>query len=545
MRVSRVVLAAGLLAAAFPAAGQNQGTNQVRPKHKYVPAGPGMARTIETDQPDSVPHTLAEALALAYSNNPQLTGERAHLRSVDENVPTALAGWRPTIAVTGSYGYAVGRIGGDRVGAATGAVSGGNLGTGTGTGGGAGTVGGVGGITTAASIGGQAAATGATTTGGGNNPFVTNRDLSAAQATITQYVYRGGRTTATTHEAVNSVYAERARLIAEEETVFGDTINAYVGVIEDRQLLKLDKANEQVLGDELRAINDRFRVGELTRTDVAQAEAALAQAIATRQTAAGTLQTANATFVREVGIEPPPDLADPQPLKLPIKGQEDASAQAISNNPNVIAAKFNESQLRDAVDVAFSTLGPNLSLQGTAFYNSNQAEPGIKSYGEQATLNLTFPLYQGGQEYAAIRQARQNYLQSVRQTEDAQRAAHEQAVQAYETLSAARASIASSRVAVRSSEIALEGLEREALVGSATTQEVLIGQQNLLSAEITLVQNVTSLVTASYGVASAIGRLTASDLGLSVPLYDETAYYKAVRGLLWGSGDRAVNQPGR
>ncbi len=544
MRVTRVLLAAGLLSAAVPAFAQNQGTNQVRPKHKYVPAGPGMARTIVTDQPDSVPHTLAEALALAYSNNPQLTGERAHLRSVDENVPTALAGWRPTIAVTGSYGYAVGRVAAEPGAVGTSLAGGGSATAGAG-GSGLGTAGASGSGVLATP---EQATAAASTLGTSVKPYPSvknNRDVSAAQATITQYIYRGGRTTATTHEAVNSVYAERARLIAEEETVFGDTINAYVGVIEDRQLLKLDKANEQVLGDELRAINDRFKVGELTRTDVAQAEAALAQAIATRQTAEGTLQTADATFVREVGIEPPPDLADPQPLKLPIKGQEDAASQAIANNPNVIAAKFNESQLRDAVDVAFSTLGPNLSLQGTAFYNSNESEPGIKTYGEQATLNLTFPLYQGGQEYAAIRQARQNFLQAVRQTEDAQRAAHEQAVQAFETLSAARASIASSRVAVRSSEIALEGLEREALVGSATTQEVLIGQQNLLSAEITLVQNVTSLVTASYGVASAIGRLTASDLGLSVPLYDETAYYKAVRGLLWGSGDRAVNQPGR
>jgi outer membrane protein len=286
-------------------------------------------------------------------------------------------------------------------------------------------------------------------------------------------------------------------------------------------------------------------VGELTRTDVAQAEAALAQAIATRQTAEGTLETANATFVREVGAQPPADLADPQPLQLPVRAEADAASQAITNNPNVIAAKFNESQLRDAVDVAFSTLAPNISLQGIGFYNANQSQVHVKTYGEQATINLSWPLYQGGQEYAAIRQARQNYLQAVRQTEDAQRAAREQAVQAYETLSAARASIESSHVAVRSSEIALEGLEREALVGSATTQEVLIGQQNLLAAEITLVQNVTSLVTASYGVASAIGRLTASDLGLAVPLYDETAYYRAVKGLLWGSGDRAVGQPGR
>ena len=509
MRISRVALAAGMLGVAVPAVAQDQSGGRTHPKHVFVPAGPGMANTIATDEPDGVPHTLAEALALAYSNNPQLTGERAHLRSVDENVPTALAGWRPTVAVTGSYGYAVGRIA-EEPNSVGSAVTGSSGATSTSTTTGLGTL--------------AAAEQPAGVTSSLNNrvkPYPSvkdNRDESAAQATVTQYLYRGGRTTATTHEAVNSVYAERARLIAEEESVFGDTVNAYVGVIEDRQLLKLDKANEQVLGDELKAINDRFKVGELTRTDVAQAEAALAQAIATRQTAEGTLETANATFVREVGIQAPPDLADPQPLKLPVKEEKDAANQATANNPNVIAAKFNASQLRDAVDVAFSTLGPNLSLQGTAFYNSNQSEPGIKTYGEQATLNLTFPLYQGGQEYAAIRQARQNFLQAVRQTEDAQRAARQQAVQAYETLTAARASIASSRVAVRSSEIALEGLEREALVGSATTQEVLIGQQNLLSAEITLVQNVTSLVTASYGVASAIGRLTASDLGLAVPL---------------------------
>ncbi len=377
------------------------------------------------------------------------------------------------------------------------------------------------------------------------NAVKNNRTETTAQATITQYLYRGGRTTATTHEAVNSVYAERARLIAEEETVFADTINAYVGVVEDRQLLKLDQANQQVLGDELRAINDRFKVGELTRTDVAQAEAALAQAIATSQTAQGTLETADATFVREVGVLPPADLADPQPLVLPVKTEKEASALAIANNPNVLAAKFNESQLRDAVDVAFSALGPTLSLQGTAFDQDGTSITHERTYGATATLNLTVPIYQGGAEYAAVRQARQNFLQAVRQTEDAQRAAREQAVQAYETLIAARASIQSSHVAVRSSEIALEGLEREALVGSATTQEVLIGQQNLLAAEITLVQNITSLVTASYGVASAIGRLTASDLGLQVPLYDETAYYKAVRGLLWGTGDRAIHQPGR
>ena len=531
MRSTRAILTAGVAAGLFAMAAPTRAQTPPPAKRHYVPAGPGMARTIATDEPDSIPHTLAQALGLAYESNPQLTGERAHLRSTDENVPTALAGWRPTIAVTGSYGYAAGRFvtpnqnyDPTRPSSAL--------------------VGGLPGSTT--SVGGGIAPieTGQTN----NTPNLAtknNRTESSVQATVTQYLYRGGRTEATTHEAVNSVYAERARLIAEEEQVFSDTINAYVGVIEDRQLLKLDQANEQVLGDELRAINDRFKVGELTRTDVAQAEAALAQAIATRQTAAGTLETADATFVREVGVLPPADLADPQPLQLPVKTEKEASNLATLNNPSVLAAKFNESQLRDSVDVAFSSLGPNISLQGTGFEQNGTSISRESFYGVTATINLTLPIYQGGQEYAAIRQARQNYLQAVRQTEDAQRAAREQAVQAYETLIAARASIQSSHVAVRSSEIALEGLEREALVGSATTQEVLIGQQNLLSAEITLVQNITSLVTASYGVASAIGRLTASDLGLQVPLYDETAYYKAVRDLLWGSGDRAIRQPGR
>jgi outer membrane protein len=520
MRRKRVVLAAGFLAGTALGIALPVGVH-AQQKARFVPAGPGMARTIATDEPDSVPHTLSEALGAAYENNPQLTGERAHLRSVDENVPTALAGWRPTVTVTGQYGYAAGQFQTNDEPCTLAATTPGLKGC------------------------PKNAGFNVSSTSTGTLVTQNNRTEKIGQATITQYLYRGGKTTASTHEAVNSVYAERARLIAEEETVFTDTVNAYVTLIEDKQLLALDRANELVLGDELRAIDDRFKVGELTRTDVAQAEAALAAAIATRQTAEGNLATAQATFARQVGVQPPADLADPQPLQLPVKTETEASSLALDNNPNVIAAKFNESQQRDAVDVAFSQLAPNVSVQGSAFYQGGSALVTENSYGASALLNVTIPIYQGGQEYAAIRQARQSYLQSVRETEDAQRQARELAVQAWETLIAARASIASAKVAVRSSEIALEGLEREALVGSATTQEVLIGQQNLLTAQITLVQNVTSMVTASYGVASAIGRLTAADLGLQVPLYDETAYYKAVKNKLWGTGDHALNQPGR
>jgi outer membrane protein len=493
------------------------------------PSGPYPAATLPTDEPDSIPHTLIETLGIAYETNPQLTGERAHLRSTDENVPAALAGWRPTVSINSSWGSAVGRY--DSPATCGGLLSQpGEFQTSCYTNG---------------KISNPPAGKGFNANGQYINSLEDNRNLYSNTGSVTQYLYRGGKTTASTHQAVNSVYAERARLIAEEETVFSDTINAYVTFIEDQQLLGLDRENEQVLGDELRAINDRFRVGELTRTDVAQAEAALAQAIATRQTAEGNLETARASFVRTVGVAPPADLADPQPLRLPVSSQAAASDLAGTNNPSVIADLFNEAELKDAIDVAFASLGPNIFLQGQGFQQSGQSLHGVSTYGVQGTINLTMPLYQGGSEYAAIRQARQNYQQAVRQTQDARRAAREQAVQAWDTLVAAQAATASSRIAVRSAAIAVEGTEREALVGSATTQEVLIQQQNLLSAQITLVQNITSIVTASYGVASAIGRLTAKDLGLAVPLYDETAYYNAVRDRLWGTGDYAVHQPGR
>lgn len=443
------------------------------------------------------PHNLADALALAYATNPQLQAERAKLRATDENVPSALAGWRPQVSMSAGFGTAAGR---QEV-----ATFGGNV----------------------------------------DAQKLNRKPQGNYQLQATEYLYRGGRTEATTHEAENLVRSERARLIAQEQQVFSDTVTAYVQVVQNTQLLAINKANEAVLGGQLKAINARFRVGELTTTDVAQAQSALAQAIAQRQTAEGNLAAARATFERTVGVMPPANLAAPPALNAPAATAEAAAAMAVANNPNVIAAKFAEAQAKDAIDVAFAALAPTVSLQGTA---SDSHYPNLsyqRVYQFSGTINLTVPIYQGGQEYAAVRQARQSYQQAVHTREDAERAAREQAVQAYETLVAARAAIESSKVNVKASEIALEGVEREALVGSATTQNVLIEQQNLLTAQTNLVQNVASMINASYTLTGAIGRLTARDLALNVPLYDDTAYYNAVRHRLWGTGDYATDQPGR
>jgi outer membrane protein len=451
--------------------------------------------------------TLQDALAATYANNPQIQASRAQLRATDENVPQALAGWRPTVILSGGGGYAAGTETTSSQGATIPGVPG--------------------------------------TIGGGSTTIRTNRPIAQGTATLTQPLYRGGQTAATTHQATNQVYGQRARLIATEQQVFLNTVNAYVGVIQAEQILQLNISNEQVLAKQLQATQDRFRVGEITRTDVAQAEAALAGARATRQTAEGNLQTARATYVQTVGEYPQSNLDKPQPLRLPVKSEAEADQLAATNNPTVIAAQFDEAAARDAVDVAFSQLMPQVSLQAQALRQDNVTLPNLRIAGAQVLLNASVPLYQGGAEYSRVRQARQNREQAVRLVDNARRTAIQAATQSWETLVAARSTIDSTRVQIRANQVALEGVEREAIVGSRTTLDVLNAQQALLNSQVTLVQNLTNYITASYSVAASIGRLSARDLDLNVPLYDDTAYYNAVRNRLFGTGDYAKNQPGR
>jgi outer membrane protein len=318
-----------------------------------------------------------------------------------------------------------------------------------------------------------------------------------------------------------------------------------VGVISAQQTLELNRNNEIVLTKQLQATNDRFRVGEITRTDVAQAEAALSGAQAQRETSEGQLETARGTFQQIVGILPPPDLVPPQPLALGLKNETDAIALAATNNPQVIAAQLSDAAAKDSVDIALAALLPTVSLQGQIFQQNNASGWSTQTNGYQVTANLAVPIYQGGSEYAAVRQARQQQETTQRQVDDARRTAVQNAVQAWETLVAARAAADSTRSQIRANEIALEGVEREAIVGSRTTLDVLNAQQTLLNSQTSLVQNLAQLVNASYAVAAAIGRLTARDMHLPVPLYDETAYYNAVRDKWVGLGDYATNQPGR
>jgi outer membrane protein len=450
-----------------------------------------------TTMGQNLPHTLTEALAATYSNQPALQAERARLRATDENVPTALAGWRPTVVLAGSTGY------------------------------------------------GDGVARSYSPLVGNVQNVQADRLIATAQATVTQNLYTGGKIAANVNRSKSQVMAERANLIAQEQTSFNNAISAYVGVIQDKQLLDLDINNEQVLAKQLQATNDRFRVGEITRTDVAQAEAALEGARATRETAEGTLQTARGTFQQIIGVFPPADLVEPQPLNLPVHSEQEAAILASANNPTVINALYNDAAAKDAIDVAFASLLPQVSLQGQTFQQNNAGGRSTTANGYQVVAQVSVPLYQGGSEYSAVRQARQAEQQTRRLIDDAKRTAVQNAVQAWDTLVAAKAAADSTRAQIRANEIALEGVEREAIVGSRTTLDVLNATQLLLTSRTTLVQNLAQVITASYGVAMAIGRLTARDLHVPVPLYDETAYYQAVKDKWVGLGDYATNQPGR
>jgi outer membrane protein len=364
----------------------------------------------------------------------------------------------------------------------------------------------------------------------------TDRTLSTNTLTVTQPVFRGGRTVAATRRAENQVLAARARLFAAEQDVLFNSVTSYISVIRDQELLALNINNEQVLTEQLRATNERFRVGEITRTDVAQAESRLALARFQRAEAEGNLQVSRANFRRLVGAVPE-RLVAPQPLRPPVQSAMEAAQLAAVNNPNVVAALFDEAAARDNINIQLAQLWPQLSVQGQTFRNGNSIQTGQVIQGSQAIINLTLPIYQGGAEYSLVRQARQEAVRLRSVVDDVRRTSFQSATQAWEQLQTARAQVESSRAQIRAASIALDGVQREAIVGSRTTLDVLNAEQELLTARTNLVRALSTLVQQSYQVAAAVGRLTAQDLGLPVELYDMRAYYNEVRNRWFGLDD--------
>ena len=414
--------------------------------------------------------TLTDALAEAYNTNPQLLAQRALLRSTDEQVPQALSFWRPQVTFTGQIGMATGSLE-SQPGAAAQAA----------------------GISRSATH------------------AITRPDLIQFQAM--QPVYRGGRTVAQTRQAINTVESTRAQTLAVETSVFQAVAMAYLDVVRDQALVEVDRNNVEVLRKQLEATQDRFRVGEVTRTDVAQAESSLAQAQGTLVTQQGTLEISRAEYVRAVG-HPPGRLMLPRERPTLPATREEAMSLAAHNNFNVISATFAELAARDNIDVVRGQLLPQVSVIGTLARSYDQSInfKGTLTNSAQVTAQLTMPLYEGGAIYSQTRQAEQTVGQRRSQVDDARRAAVQTATQFWSTLQAARASISSFAAAVRAAQIALEGTQQEALVGTRTVLDVLIANQQLLQTQSQLVTAQHDAALAEFNLASAVGRLIAPEL---------------------------------
>jgi outer membrane protein len=428
--------------------------------------------------------TLTQALADTYNTNPQLLAQRALLRATDEQVPQALANWRPMVNFTG-------QVGGTR----SAFVTPGN------------------GLPTAGGLASY------------STFYQNSLNLQA-----TQQVYSGGRTAAQTSQAINLVQSARAQTLAVETSVFQAVAMAYLDVVRDQALLEVNRNNVAVLRKQLEATQDRFRVGEVTRTDVAQAEASLAQAVGQLVQAQGNLDISREEYVRAVG-HPPGTLMLPRDRPtLPATGEE-AATLAANSNFSVISANFAELAARDNIDFVRSQLLPQISIVGTV---SRLLAPAItlnSSLEQSATIlaQMTMPLYEGGAIYSQTRAAQQTVGQRRSQVDDARRAAVQLATSSWATLQAARASISSFASAVRAAQIALEGTQQEALVGTRTVLDVLIQNQTLLTTQSQLVTAEHDSALAEFNVAAATGRLIAPELKLPVKLYDMERHYKEVR----------------
>jgi TolC family type I secretion outer membrane protein len=424
--------------------------------------------------------SLEDALANAYVSNPTIESQRAQLRATDELVPQALSGYRPTLEASADAGYSRSR----------------------------------------------ARTSGRTVQG--------NLQQRGVDLSVVQPLYSGGRTQAGTKRAEALVEAQRADLLSTEQTVLLDGATAYLDVVRDQAAVDLNVNNEQVLRRQLDASRDRFNVGEITRTDVSQAESRLSRAISDRIEAEGQLSSSRAIYTRVIG-SPPGRLTAPRLVFDLPSSREETVALAESNNPSVIAAEFSETAARNAVDAVRGEMLPSANLRGTLSRTYEPNASADRQDGAAVTATVTIPLYQAGSTESRVREARQTAGQRRIQIEESRRQVVENAIRAWEGLTTARATIESRQSQVRSSEIALEGVRQEALVGSRTTLDTLDSEQELLDARVQLVQAQRNEMVAAFSVLSATGQLSARQLGLRVPFYDHEKHYKQVRDKWWGT----------
>jgi outer membrane protein len=422
--------------------------------------------------------SLMGALAKAYNNNSQLNSARAGVRVRDEDVAIAKSGYRPTLTgtVAGSYSSTV-----------------------------------------------EA------------DTFGTQRgsNLQAA-VTVRQTLFDGFRTKNQVKAAESGVYFSREALRDTEQKVLLSAVSAYLSVIRDSKIAALRKKNVAFLVEQLRSAKARFEVGEGTRTDVAQADAGRAAAIAQLNAAEAQYKSSAASYLEIIG-EKPKDLKPAVPaIKLLPKSLEVALSNAASEHPVISARKHAVDAAVFGVKAAEGELLPTLGVEASVKRTGSQVSTPFSSNGSTSTdasvgVQLTVPIYQGGRVAAKVRQEKESLGQAridVDVATDSVRSAVTSAWGQYEAL---KASVVANKQVVAAAQLALDGVVEERKVGQRTTLDVLNAQSDVVTAQLNLVSSERDVVEASFAILQATGRLSAAGLGLGVKLHKPEEHYEAVK----------------
>ncbi|MFN3671817.1 MAG: TolC family outer membrane protein [Bosea sp. (in: a-proteobacteria)] len=431
--------------------------------------------------------TMEAALGRAYSANPTLNAQRAAVRATNENVPQALSGYRPRITASADIGASI----------------------------------------TESEIPARG--------GSRNSSALARLNPRGAGIQVDQNIFDGGKTRSSVSQAESQVLGARATLRNTEQNVLLDAATSYMNVLRDTAILNLNRNNVEVLEEQLRQTRDRFQVGEVTRTDVAQAEARLSQSQSQAILAESNLKTSIARFRQNVGTEPK-NLAPGRPVENLLPKSLPAALQtALSGHPAILASLHGVDAAELQVKVVEADLYPVIGVRGAVQQRYDSTVFGDNRTSASLVGTLTIPIYEGGQVYSRTRQAKETAGQRRIEVDTQRDTVRAAVVSAWGALDAAKAQIVAAQAQVQAAETALSGVREEAKVGQRTTLDVLNAQQELVNARSSLVVAQRDRVVASYAVLSATGRLSAEVLRLRAEIYDSRRHYDQVKGLLWGT----------
>ena len=438
-----------------------------------VDAGPASAESIR------------DTLAQAYRYNPRLDAERARLRGTDEEVNQANSSYRPRLTFQGDVGHQD------------------------------------------TEITFKNSSRGLTISSGQTDP----RGYSFR---LDQSVFRGFRTVNSVNEAEANVRAGRETLRNVEQEVLLQAVTDYGNVVRDQSIVKLRENNITVLSKELKATQDRFAVGEVTRTDVAQAQARRAQAVSELDLANANLKTSRSSYEQTVG-NPPSKLEEPRPEhKLIPHSLDESISISAHENPNVVVALYNEQAARFSIDKIRGELLPEATVEATY---SDRYDTSIQTFRTETGSivgRVTVPIYEGGEVYSRVRQAKHNHVARIQAIEQARAQAQQSVVQAWSQLTAAKAQLVSDKAQIDFNTIALAGVREEERVGQRTLLDVLNAQQELLNSQVQIEGTKRNLLVSSYSVVSAIGRLNVAEVGAASTVYDPAVHLDEVARKWWG-----------